>query len=91
MTNQSNEVNFCIYYQAIVDRPLCWYVIAVLKSYDHIAFDRTIDVESNLIEFFVPPLTEAIFLSVMARLVKEGLVHNLVKLPNRLELPNQFV
>lgn len=91
MTNQVNEIEFCTYYQAIIDKPLCWYIVAILKSYDHVAFDRTVDVETNLLEFFVPPATQKLFLHVMNRLKNEGLVHNLVELPNRLMLPDQLV
>lgn len=75
---------FCSYYQAYVDRPQCWFVVATLKSYDHVAFDRTIDVEKNLFEFFVPHKMESLFLQIMDRFDKEGLVWNLQKLPNRL-------
>jgi len=76
---------YCSYYQAQVERELCWYVTATLRSYEHISFDRTLDPATSLFEFFVPTATEAIFLTVMAYFQSEGLVRDLKKLPNRLE------
>jgi hypothetical protein len=76
---------YCSYYQAHVERELCWYVTAVLRSYEHISFDRTLDSSTSLFEFFVPITTETIFLAVMTYFQSEGLVRNFKKLPNRLE------
>ena len=76
---------YCSYYQANVERELCWFVTATLRSYEHISFDRTLDPETSLFEFFVPSSTEEYFLEVMKYFHKEGLVRNLTKLPNRLE------
>ena len=76
---------YCSYYQAQVERELCWYVTAALRSYEHISFDRTLDPATSLFEFFVPTTTEKNFLILMAYFQSEGLVRNLKKLPNRLE------
>lgn len=76
---------YCSYYQAQVERELCWYVTAALRSYEHISFDRTLDPATSLFEFFVPHSTEKYFLTLMNYFQSEGLVHNLKKLPNRLE------
>ncbi|HLW73103.1 MAG TPA: hypothetical protein VKR54_03570 [Candidatus Babeliales bacterium] len=76
---------YCSYYQAQVERELCWYVTAALRSYEHISFDRTLDPAISLFEFFVPHTTEKYFLTLMSYFQSEGLVHNLKKLPNRLE------
>jgi hypothetical protein len=76
---------YCSYYQANVQRELCWYVTAALRSYEHISFDRTLDPATSLFEFFVPITTEKIFLAFMEHFQSEGLVRNLTKLPNRLE------
>ena len=75
---------YCSYYQAHVERELCWYVTATLRSYEHISFDRTLDPSTSLFEFFVPSTTETTFLTVMAYFQSEGFVQNLTKLPNRL-------
>lgn len=76
---------YCSYYQAQVQRELCWYVTAALRSYEHISFDRTLDPVTSLFEFFVPTATEKDFLAVMDYFQSEGLIRNLNKLPNRLE------
>jgi hypothetical protein len=75
---------YCVYYQAHVVREQCWFVTAALKSYEHIAFDRTIDTASSLFEFFVAPSTEIYFLEIMTYFQDQGLVSGLIKLPNRL-------
>lgn len=85
------EFLYCSYYQAHVKRELCWFVTASLRSYEHIAFDRTLDTVTSLFEFFVAPATESYFLEIMAYFEKEGLVSGLKKLPNRLEDPNALV
>lgn len=89
MANTANTIAYCSYYQAYVDRRLCWFVVATLKSNEHVAFDRTIDAAANLLEFFVPPAMEQSFLSFMNHFEKEGLVRDCVKMPNRLELPGE--
>jgi hypothetical protein len=76
---------YCSYYQANVQRPLCLYVVAILRSFEHLAFDRTLDPETSLFEFFVPTSTEEYFLTLMNDLQSEGLIYDLKKLPNRLE------
>jgi hypothetical protein len=75
---------YCSYYQANVQRELCLYMVAALRSFEHLAFDRTLDPETSLFEFFVPTSTEEYFLTLMNYLQSEGLIHNLKKLPNRL-------
>ena len=79
------ETLYCSYYQANVERELCWFVTAALRSYEHVSFDRTLDPATSLFEFFVPSSTESIFLTIMAYFESEGLIRNLQKLPNRLE------
>jgi hypothetical protein len=78
------ESLYCSYYQAHVQRELCLYVVATLRSYEHLAFDRTLDAETSLFEFFVPVSTEKYFLTLMDSLQSEGLVHDLKKMTNRL-------
>jgi hypothetical protein len=78
------ESLYCSYYQAHVQRELTLYVVAALRSFEHLAFDRTLDPETSLFEFFVPTSTEEYFLTLMNYLQSEGLVHGLKKIPNRL-------
>ena len=91
MILNKQEPLYCSYYQAHVKRELCWFVTAALRSYEHIAFDRTLDTVSSLFEFFVAPVTESYFLEIMAHFEKEGLISDLKKLPNRLKDPNAQV
>lgn len=81
---------YCSYYQAHVEREVCWFVTASLRSYEHVAFDRTLDPATSLFEFFVPTTTEKYFLQVMAHFESEGVVTNLQKLPNRLETSDEI-
>ena len=75
---------YSLYYQAYVKKELCWFVTATLRSYEHLAFDRTLNPQDNLFEFFVPPSFESYFLELMNYYEKEGLIHDLKKLSNRL-------
>lgn len=77
-------MQYCSYYQAHVPREHCWFLTATLRSYEHIAFDRTLDKEQSIFEFFVPETMEPLFLQVMDRFEKEGNIRDLKKLPNRL-------
>ena len=76
--------NYSPYYQAYVDRTFCWYVVAILKSCEHFAFDRTLDNKTNLFEFDVTPIREQEFLQLMNYFEQQHLVSSLRKLPNRL-------
>jgi len=76
-------MNYCHYYQAHVPRHHCWFLTSTLRSYEHMAFDRTLDKEQSIFEFFVPESMEPLFLTIMGRFEKEGVVHDLKKLPNR--------
>ena len=74
----------CLYYQAHVKKSEAWFVTALLRSCEHIAFDRTIDVEKSIFEFFVPAATEPYFIEIMDLFLKRGSIDSLQKLPNRL-------
>jgi hypothetical protein len=82
---------YCAYYQANIKRELCWFFTASLRSCEYISFDRTINPEKNLFEFFVIPQSEELFLTLMSYFQKEGIVDNLVKLSNRLQDSTQQV
>jgi hypothetical protein len=64
---------------------MCWFVTSALKSYEHLLFDRTIDVPNSIFEFFVAPSVEPYFLEIMAYMQEQGYVSDLKKMPNRLE------
>lgn len=74
----------CVYYQARVVRSQAWFFVAVLRSFDHVAFDRTYDVSESVFEFFVPEAMEPYFIEIMSSLQAHGVVDELHKLSNRL-------
>jgi len=76
------------YYQAQVDPAHGWFFVGVLRSFEHMAFDRTLDVQTSLFEFFVPQDTEKYFLDLMDYFKQEQIISNLNKLPNRLAAPD---
>ena len=80
-----SEPLYCFYYHAHVERELCWFVTAALRSYEHVSFDRTLDPATSLFEFFVPEHCEPYFLSIMSYFEEQGLIQNFQKLPNRLQ------
>lgn len=76
-------MQYCTYYQAHVPREHCWFLTATLRSYEHMAFDRTLDKEHSIFEFFVAESQEPLFLTIMTRFEKEGVIENLKRIPNR--------
>ncbi len=91
MDSMNKQLLFSSYYQAHIKREMCWFVTATLRSYEHLAFDRTLDPEASLFEFFVSPGSESCFLELMNYYQQEGLVSNVVKLHNRLADSTQHV
>ena len=76
--------NKCLYYQAHIDKPQCWFVVAILRSFEHLAFDRTIDKKTSLFEFFIPPAGQKTFEELMTYFQAEGIVLDFKELSNRL-------
>jgi hypothetical protein len=79
-------MDYCLYYQAHVKKELCWFLVAVLRSYDYVAFDRTVDKEASVFEFFVPELMQKYFEEIMAYFLKEGVITYFKQMDNRLEV-----
>ncbi len=75
---------YCSYYQATVLKSEMWYLVAILRSFEHIGFDRTLNKQTNRFEFFVPQDLESFFIEVMNYFQQELIVTDLQKLPNRL-------
>lgn len=73
-----------LYYTAQVKREQCWVLSAALKGTENVAFDRTLDKNQSIFEFFVPADTEPIFLKLMDYMIKQGVVISLQKTINRL-------
>jgi hypothetical protein len=81
----------CIYYQAKVSKPETWFLIATLRSFEHCVFDRTLDKENGILEFFLPEYLEPWFLECMDYYKKHTIVFSFSKMQNRLLDPKQEV
>lgn len=79
---------YCSYFQAHVKPATGWFVVAALKSFDHLCFDRTVDVAASIFEFYVPESFETTFLDIMHWMQDQGYVSDIKKLPNRLLDPS---
>ncbi|MCF7799469.1 DUF4911 domain-containing protein [Candidatus Babeliales bacterium] len=75
---------YCQYYQAHTQRSKTWFVIGCFKAEDNIAFVRTLEKQSSLLEFFVPEGQEQHFLKLMNYLLKNEYLLDYQKMPNRL-------
>ncbi len=78
------EKAYCSYYQAQVSRELVWFMVATLRSFEHVVFDRTLSKSDSVFEFFVPAAQEQIFSELMAYYQQQGIVQQVYKLQNRL-------
>ena len=78
--------SWCSYYRAHVQREKVWFFVAVLRSQEHVCFDRTFDVTASIFEFFVPHEQEKLFLRILASFEQEGIVSGLTKLENRVQV-----
>lgn len=88
---KSSPANMCAYYQATVLKEKHWLLTSLIRSFEHLAFDRTCDTEQGIFEFFVPQDLEHHFLEIMEAFRQQGLIWDLKKLPNRLgESDTQF-
>ena len=79
-----HTMKFSSYYQAEVDRKWTWYFVAILRSFEYLVFDRTLDKTTGTFEFFVPEAMEKPFLDLLSYFEKEGILSQLRKVPNRL-------
>ena len=80
-------MSYCVYYQAEVKKQDVWFFVATLRSFEHLAFDRTCDVTASVFEFFVPADLEDFFVALMRGYHAQGIVGKYQKLPNRLTEP----
>lgn len=90
LEKESGQI-YCRYYQAHIIREQAWFFVAIVRSYEHVMFDRTLDAHTSTFEFFVPVDMENYFLTIMAVLVDQGIVKNLQSYENRLLDPMQIV
>ncbi len=85
------HMQYGLYYQAHVKAEECWFLVALLRSFEHLAFDRTFDKQNSVFEFFVPADNEATFKEIMHYLEQVGIVSDVQQLPNRLVDPHAAV
>ena len=76
---------YCLYYQAHVPTLHCGIFVALMRSLEHIAFDRTLDVATSTFEFFVPADQKNEFLQFMRFCENKNLISDWKELPNRLK------
>ena len=74
---------YCVYYTARLERSLCWMVSSCLRGTEHVSFDRALNVQESIFEFFVPADMEPVFLQVMQYLEGKQAVSELTKKENR--------
>jgi len=84
-------MDYCLYYQAQVKKEWCWFLVGILRSYEHLAFDRTIDKKKSIFEFYVPQAMKPYFENLMSYFLKEGVITSLEQMENRLLQPGQEV
>jgi hypothetical protein len=75
---------YCAYYQAYVVKKETWFLVATLRSFEHLAFDRTFDKEKGIFEFFVPHELETFFDPLLRYYITSGVIVSYEKLSNRL-------
>ncbi|MGD1997876.1 MAG: hypothetical protein PVJ92_03105 [Candidatus Dependentiae bacterium] len=75
---------FCTYYYAQAVKEKMWLLMAHLKSFDSIAFHRTVDGTNDQMEFFVPPAHDKLFRHFLELYTKEGILEWYEQRENRL-------
>lgn len=78
---------YSLYFQAQVVPKDTWFLVAILRSFEHLQFDRTYDKTTGTFEFLVPQAHEKYFLEIMNYFQQEGIVLTLEKIRNRFEDP----
>lgn len=76
--------NYSCYYQVNIEKSKGWFFVGILRSFENLAFDRTLDKQTALFEVFVPDDLELEFVALMQAMIDLKIVHNLQKMPNRL-------
>lgn len=82
---------FCSYYRARVEQRAALFLVAMLKSIDHLCFDRSYEEQEGIFEFFVPHEMEQTFEKLIALFQKTGEITEFQKLPNRLANSSECV
>lgn len=77
--------NYSCYYQVNIEKTKGWFFVGILRSFENMAFDRTLDKQTALFEIFVPEDKQTEFLDLMQAMIDLKVVTNLQKLPNRMQ------
>lgn len=80
-----HQNRYCYYYTAHIVREQAWFFVAIMRSCEHISFDRTLNKQESIFEFFVPTDTQKTFLGIIKKLVQYGIVTEMHQEENRLE------
>ena len=75
---------YCLYYQAVTNRPKTWFVNGCLRNEPNVCLERCLDKTKNLFEFFVPADQEQAFLEITDQLLEGGYLLSRTKMPNRM-------
>ncbi len=76
---------YSLYYQATILRNKTWFFVAIMRSFENLLFDRAVDKEQGIFEFFIAPELEKYFLEIMSYFEATGVVTQLKKMPNRVQ------
>jgi len=74
---------YCSYYQAGLVVEKTWFVVGALRNEDHLAFERALENQTDILEFFVPVSQEACFVDLMQHFQSKGYITWLEKKTNR--------
>ena len=77
-------MKYSSYYQVHVQKEFSWIVTSYMRFHEHVAFDRTLDKQEAIFEFFVAPDLEDVFLEAANKLLKKKIFLDVQKLPNRM-------
>lgn len=77
-------MSYSLYFQAQVVPKDTWFLVAVLRSFEHLQFDRTYDKVTGTFEFLVPEGHLVFFKELMEYFQKEGIVLSWQEMDNRL-------
>ncbi len=81
-------MGYSLYYQAHVVKKETWFFVAILRSFEHMSFDRTLIKETSTFELYVAAETEPYFIELMTYFLEAGVITYFEKKENRLRDPD---
>ena len=84
-------MGYSLYYQAHVVKKETWFFVAILRSFEHMSFDRTLIKETSMFELYVAPETERYFIELMNYFLETGVITCFEKKENRLRDPEALL